>query len=271
MDILLISQGRMLRDALVAALQGVDKNRASGASSHDTVEVTLTTFVPAVVVVDAAHPEGATLVAAVRAHAPTASVVVLATSERDEEFLAWADVGISGYLGLDASADDLLSAVRRVGAGEVTCPPRLTALLLNRFAGHSTERKDRANLFSLTAREQEIAELLADGLSNKLIARRLSVALPTVKNHVHSILEKWECRSRGEAAARYRRQDQNSAKLGGGTVVALRAGQAFPAGGAPTRTGVMQHRAPAAFQPEGGLRSTPATTTGSLGRRHNKG
>lgn len=247
MDILLICQGRLLRDALVGALQGVHGNRACGAFSHETVEAAVAALAPAVVVVDAAHPAAAALVAAARAHAPTASVVVLAAGGRDEEFLAWADVGISGYLELDASADDLLSAVRRVGAGEVACPPRLTALLLNRFAGRSTERAERAGLFSLTAREQEIAELLADGLSNKLIARRLCVALPTVKNHVHSILEKWDCRSRGEAAARYRRQDRDGARPGVGTVVELRAGQASPTGPAPLRTGGLPHRAPAAF------------------------
>ncbi len=242
MDILLISQVRILRDALVVALQGTNGDRAYGAFSRDTVEATLLAITPAVVVVDAAHPEGAALVATARAHAPTASVVVLAAGERDEEFLAWADVGISGYLELDTSADDLLSAVRRVEAGEVACPPRLTALLLNRFANRSHERAERAGVFSLTSREQEIAELLADGLSNKLIARRLCVALPTVKNHVHSILEKWDCRSRGEAAARYRRQDRDGAK-----VVELRAGQASSTGSAPLRTGAMQHRAPAAF------------------------
>ncbi len=242
MDILLISQVRMLRDALIAVLQDVPGNQACGAFSRETVEAALVAFAPGLVVVDAAHPEAAALAATVRAHAPAARVVVLAAGEQDEEFLAWADVGISGYLGLDASADDLLSAVHRVGAGEVACPPRLTALLLNRFANRSSERADRAGVYSLTSREQEIAELLADGLSNKLIARRLSVALPTVKNHVHSILEKWDCRSRGEAAARYRRQNRDGAK-----VVELRAGQASSTGSAPLRTGAMQHRAPAAF------------------------
>ena len=247
MDVLLISQVRMLRDVLVAALQSVHGNQACSAFSHDTVEAALAAFTPAVVVVDASHPEGAALVATARVHAPQASVVVLAAGERDEEFLAWADVGISGYLGLDASADDLLSAVRRVGAGEVACPPRLTALLLNRFAGRSAERTDRAGLFSLTTREQEIAELLADGLSNKLIARRLSVALPTVKNHVHSILEKWDCQSRGEAAARYRRQVRDDARPRGAQVVELRTGPTPSMRSASLRTGGTQHRAPAAF------------------------
>ncbi len=247
MNILLISHVCILRDALVAALQGVHGNQACGASSRETVEAALAASVPGLVAIDASHPEAAVLVATVRAHAPTASVVVLAAGERDEEFLAWADVGISGYLGPDTSIDGLLSAVRRVGAGEVACPPRLTALLLNRFAGRSSERADRAGIFSLTSREQEIAGLLADGLSNKLIARRLCVALPTVKNHVHSILEKWDCRSRGEAAARYRRQVQDDARPGGGKVVDLRAGQAFPMGAAPLRTGGTQHRVSAAF------------------------
>lgn len=247
MDILLISQVRILRDALVAALQGVHGNQACGAFSRDTVETALAAFAPALVVVDAAHPEGAALVSAVRAHAPTAGVVVLAAGERDEEFLAWADIGISGYLGSDVSVDDFLSTVQRVGAGEVACPPRLNALLLNRFASRSGERAERAGIFLLTSREQEIAELLSDGLSNKLIARRLCVALPTVKNHVHSILEKWGCRSRGEAAARYRRQSQDDIRPSGGKVVELRAGSVPSMGGAPPQTGSMQHRAPAAF------------------------
>jgi hypothetical protein len=105
----------------------------------------------------------------------------LASGPCDEDFLAWADIGISGYLGPDSSAHDLLSAARRIGVGEVACPPRLTTLLLSGMAVRSGERSTRSNIFALAAREREIAELLADGLSNKLIARRLQVALPTVK------------------------------------------------------------------------------------------
>ena len=248
MDIIFISHMRFLRDALIAALQDSNGNRACGASSRETVEAALAAFAPSLVIVDASHPDGTALVAMVRASVPKASVVVLTTGERDEEFLAWADLGISGYLGPDTSAGDLLSAVRRIEAGEVACPRRLTALLLNRFAGRFTsERADRAGIFTLTAREQEIAELLADGLSNKLIARRLQVALPTVKNHVHSILEKWDCQSRGEAAARYRKQVSGDAKPNGGKVVELQASQAPAMNGATLRNGAMQHRPSVAF------------------------
>ena len=249
MDILLISPMRLLRDALVATLQGADGHRASGAFSLETIETAIAGFLPNMVVVDGSHSEATALVAAVRVHVPTAHVVVLAMRDRDEDFLAWADIGISGYLGPDTSANDLLSAVRRVGAGEVACPRRLTALLLNRFAGRSTEQRvARAGIASLTIREREIAGLLADGLSNKLIARQLDCALATVKNHVHSILDKWECQSRGEAAARYRQKILGDAEPnGGGTLVELRPGSMALPNGAAARNNGMQHRTSAVF------------------------
>ncbi len=219
MVILFISHVHFLREAMVAILRGDGGIDAVGAFSQETADAAAAEFAPSMVVIDASHPDGATLVASVRARIPNVSVVVLAMRERDEDFLSWADIGISGYLGPDTSARDLISTVRRAGAGEVVCPPRLTALLLNRFADRSGDRATRAGIHALTPREREIVELLADGLPNKLIARRLRVALPTVKNHVHSILDKWDVRSRGEAAARYRRKMQefepNSPKLNG--------------------------------------------------------
>jgi len=236
-NILFISNVRFLRDALVTALQGAGENRAISACSHETIGAALVEFMPSLIVVDALHPEGTALVTTVRAQVPKASVIVLAICERDENFLAWADIGISGYLGPDISVDALLSAMRRVEAGEVACPQRLTALLLNRSAGcRSTGHTTRAGIFSLTTREWEVAELLADGMSNKLIARRLSCAQATVKNHVHSILDKWDCRSRDEAAARYRQQLRDDVKPSGGQVTKRRANHVSQIGGAMSHT-----------------------------------
>jgi len=206
--VLVISHVHFLRDALVATLRDAGDIEAMGAFSRDTVEAAIIEFPPEVIVVDTSHPEGMTLVTAVRARLPKVRVVVLSMRERDEDFLAWADIGIAGYLGADTSAGDLIASVRRTAAGEVVCPPRLTALLLSGFADHANDRATRDGIHALTYREHEVLKLVADGLPNKLIAHRLRVALPTVKNHVHSILDKWEVRSRGEAAARYRRQVQ---------------------------------------------------------------
>ena len=215
MVILIISHIHLLREALVAALHGTGDGEAFGASSHETVDAVAREFPPSVVVVDASHPEGLTLVAGVRAQLPQVKVVVLAMRERNEDLFAWADIGIAGYLGPDTSTREMLAAVRRVQAGEAVCSPRLSALLLNRLATRSNERSTRGGIHELTPREREIAKLLATGMSNKLIARQLRLAVPTVKNHVHSILEKWDLRSRGEAAAHYRQWMQKDAEPSG--------------------------------------------------------
>lgn len=203
MSILVISHVRLVREALGAILADGGL-KAVAASSRDAVEAAAARK-PGVAVVDALHPEAAALVAAARACAPRLSVVVLAMQDRDEDFLAWTDLGISGYLGPDAAAGDVVAAVRRVAAGDIVYPARLATLVLNRLSQRSSERSARAGMYALTAREREIAALLADGLSNKLIGRRLRIAQPTVKNHIHNILAKWEVQSRGEIAARYRR------------------------------------------------------------------
>jgi two-component system nitrate/nitrite response regulator NarL len=214
MVILLISYVQFLREALASAMRATNEIEVLSASCRETAEAALWKATPSLIIIDASHPEGPSLVAAVRAHVPKARVIVLAMHDQDEDLLSWAKIGISDYLGPDTSMHDFVSTVRRAAAGEVVCSPRLTALLLNRCADRSSDRASRAGIHVLTAREREIAELLADGLSNKLIARRLQVALPTVKNHVHSILDKWDVRSRGEAAARYRQQSRDGALNG---------------------------------------------------------
>ena len=229
MVILFISHVHFLREALMETLRGGENIMAFGAFSRETAEAVTAEFTPDLVMIDSSHPDAMALVGVVRSRLPKVGVVVLATRERDEEFLHWADIGISGYLGPDTSSRDLISTVRRAAAGEVVCPPRLTALLLNRFADRSSDRATRAGIHALTPREREIMELLADGLPNKLIARRLQVALPTVKNHVHSILDKWDVRSRGEAAARYRRKVQET-EASGSRFASARPIHVFPVG-----------------------------------------
>lgn len=241
MVILFISHVHFLREALIEVLRGDEGIMAFGAFSRETTAAVIGEVTPDLVVIDSSHPEAMALVSMVRKHLPKVGVVVLATRERDEDFLLWADIGISGYLGPDTSSRDLIAMVRRAGAGEVVCPPRLTALLLNRFADRSTDRTTRAGIHALTPREREIVELLADGLPNKLIARRLHVALPTVKNHVHSILDKWDVRSRGEAAARYRRKVQET-EAGSNRFATVRPIQGLPTG-SPAHRGSLSSEA----------------------------
>lgn len=206
MVILVISHLPLLLDALSTTLASAEDTKVFKAFCHDTVEAVMLKMPPSLVVVDASHPEGRALVTAVRMHVSQVRVIALAMREWDEDFLAWAETGISGYLGPDTSARDILSAVRRVGAGEIVLSSRQTALMLNRPANRSRLHATRGGIHELTLREREVAALVAEGMSNKLIARRLGFTVSTAKNHVHRILDKLDARSRGEAAARYRQQ-----------------------------------------------------------------
>ena len=232
---LVISHIHFIRDAIVGILRSEGDINAVGACSRETVEATIAGSLPDLIIIESSHPEGTALVAAIRERLPKIAVVVLSMRELDEEFLTWADIGIVGYLGPDTSAISLMSTIRRVAAGDVVCPPRLTALLLNGFAQRSNDRTSRASIHALTSREREIAALLAEGMSNKLIARRLSVALPTVKNHVHSILDKWDVRSRGEAAARFRQKIQQDIEPSGEKFAPVRSSHISQMGGPTLR------------------------------------
>ena len=244
---LVVSHIHFLRDAIVGILRSDGDINAVGAFSHESVEAAITEAPPNLIIIEASHPEGTALVAAIRERLPKIAVVVFSMRELDEEFLTWADIGIVGYLGPDTSATSLMSTIRRVAAGDVVCPPRLTALLLNGFAERSNDRTSRASIHALTSREREIAALLAEGMSNKLIARRLNVALPTVKNHVHSILDKWDVRSRGEAAARFRQKIHQDVEPNGGKFVPVRSSHIAQMGGPTLRNSDMRHPMSSSF------------------------
>jgi two-component system, NarL family, nitrate/nitrite response regulator NarL len=211
MAVLIVTRMHFTGELLSQALKARGETVALHGRMPVIVDPQAGDMTPDVVVIDSSHPGGVAIVSAIRAQFPSVNLVVLALSDREEDFLAWANIGISGYVPPETPLEELIAIIRRSAAGEVVCPPRLTALLLSRFASQMGMAKARGGVHHLTRREREVLEFLADGLSNKLIARRLRIAEATVKNHVHSILEKWDLRSRGEAAARYRESGQEHA------------------------------------------------------------
>jgi DNA-binding NarL/FixJ family response regulator len=104
----------------------------------------------------------------------------------------------------EGSLEDLISALDSVSRGELLCPPRIAAGLRRRVAALAAARAPVGPRGHLTRREAEVAGLIDAGLSNKQIAQRLCIEVPTVKNHVHNILEKLQVHRRGEAAAMLR-------------------------------------------------------------------
>ena len=126
-------------------------------------------------------------------------VLMLTTFDLDDYVYEALRAGASGFLLKDATADDLVAAVRIVAAGEALLAPTVTRRLIEEFA--SQPRRDRPRpdqLASLTARELEVAKLIARGLSNGEIADTLVLAEQTVKTHVGRILTKLDLRDRAQ-------------------------------------------------------------------------
>ncbi len=135
---------------------------------------------------------------------PDAKVVALAMPEVEPRLVALAEAGISGYVSREGSIEDLIAVIESVFRGEMLCSPRMAATLLRRVTALAAERQPARARARLTERQSEIVALIAEGLTNKEIAKRLCIELPTVKNHLHTIFARLDVSRRSEAAARAR-------------------------------------------------------------------
>jgi len=130
-----------------------------------------------------------------------ARVIILTTFDLDEYVFEALRAGASGFLLKDVQPSQLVDAIRVVASGEALLAPSVTRRLLDRFAAslEADERKPALELDSLTPRELEILRLIAGGLTNAEIARKLVVSETTVKTHVSNVLRKLHLRDRVQA------------------------------------------------------------------------
>lgn len=135
-----------------------------------------------------------------RAH-PNIWVVMLTTSDDEQDLFSAVRAGANGYILKDSPADDVIDGIRSVVTGRSLVPPSLAGALLAEFAAMSSRQEAPAAVnLRLTDRELQVLRLIARGMANRDIARELFISENTVKNHVRSILEKLGLRSRMEAA-----------------------------------------------------------------------
>jgi len=118
--------------------------------------------------------------------------VLMVGMELDESaFLKAVRAGVGGYLLNEASAVDVIAAIRAIVRGEAVCPSQLSRALFDTLAGKlECTPSIRKMGFRLTRREQELLPMIANGLSNKEIASRLNISQQTVKNHIHRMFRK---------------------------------------------------------------------------------
>jgi DNA-binding NarL/FixJ family response regulator len=125
-------------------------------------------------------------------------VVILTTFGLDEYVFEAIRSGASGFLVKDTEPQELVQAVRVVAGGEALLSPSVTKRLIAEFAARAKEPMARARLEELTDREREVVALVAEGLSNEEIARRLVVSPATAKTHVSRAMGKLRARDRAQ-------------------------------------------------------------------------
>jgi two-component system, NarL family, nitrate/nitrite response regulator NarL len=159
---------------------------------------------PDIVLLDQALPESLDTLRRARELRPDCRIIALGVPEQEEALLTWAEAGVAGLVPRNASVEDLHSIIASAVRGELHCSPRLAATLLRRLVSRAEGDRTTGSGLPLTLREAEILRLIDLGLSNKEIAVRLGIEVPTVKNHVHNLLAKLRVHRRAEAAARLR-------------------------------------------------------------------
>lgn len=185
--ILIVSDVRFFRECLADAFAETRSLGTSTAVEPSEVRAAMRQR-PDVVLVHLAVPAGPRMARMITNLTPSAAVLALAVAEDESTVVAWAEAGVAGYVPPDRSLRQVIESVRVVVTGGAVCSPTVAGVLLKRVALLADGSEPLSG--RLTSRERQIASLVEDGLSNKEIARSLSISLPTVKNHVHNILHK---------------------------------------------------------------------------------
>jgi DNA-binding NarL/FixJ family response regulator len=201
--VLLADDQALVRAGFKSLLEAEDDIEvvAEAASGEEAVRLA-TELAPNVVLMDVRMPgiDGleATRRLAADPHLADVRVVILTTFGLDEYVFEAIRSGASGFLVKDTEPDELLQAVRVVAGGEALLSPSVTRQLIEEFAAHSKEPQPTEGLQQLTAREREVMALVAAGLSNDDIARRLFMSPATAKTHVSRAMVKLGARDRAQ-------------------------------------------------------------------------
>jgi DNA-binding NarL/FixJ family response regulator len=199
--IFIADDNRLLREGLVSMLSEQEDiivlgSAASGRKALEQIKE----LHPEVALIDIGMPEkdGIEVTQALHRDMPEVKVIILGMPDLTDEILACIEAGAAGYVLKEASFDSLVETIRSAQRGESFCSPRMAASLFSRVAELAGEQIPQSSV-KLTPREVQIINQIADGLSNKEIAQKLSIEVQTVKNHIHNILDKLQLHNRLEA------------------------------------------------------------------------
>jgi DNA-binding NarL/FixJ family response regulator len=195
--VMVVDDHPMWRDAVERDLQAAGFDVVAVAADGHQALARFPAARPHVVVLDLQipGPNGVDVTAQVLQHDPSARVLILSASGEQPDVLAAVKAGATGYLVKSASRDELLTAVRRVAAGDTVFTPGLAGLVLGEFR-RIADAPAEPQGERLTERETEILKMVAKGMSYKQIAERLVISHRTVQNHVQNTLRKLQMHNR---------------------------------------------------------------------------
>jgi DNA-binding NarL/FixJ family response regulator len=205
--LLIVDDHQLMRDGLVRLI-GLEKDVEIVGTAADGTEAIekVAELRPGLVLMDVRMPtmSGIAATREIKARFPETEIVLLTMHEEDEYVFEGLSAGASGYLLKDASHEELMSALRRVQAGQAQITPSVTRSLVREFASLRQGNRSPAPAPSrppeLSPREYEVLSLLVRGWSNRQIGNELFIDETTVKTHLHRIFEKLQVRDRTQAA-----------------------------------------------------------------------
>lgn len=200
-QLLLVDDHEVVRSGLRMLLEDKADIKIIGEAGSASEAVNAThNLKPDVILMDIGLPDmsGIEATRKIKGLWPNIAIVALTIHEDEEYFFKMLEAGASGYVPKRAAPEELLTAIRVAASGEVYLYPSLAKLLVKDFLTQGKSEDQESALDGLTARQQEVLSLLADGANNAEIAQKLHISPKTVASHRENIMQKLNLHSRTE-------------------------------------------------------------------------
>jgi DNA-binding NarL/FixJ family response regulator len=205
-NVYIVAENRLLRESLARLCRKRgDLNMVGEGSYSDSTLEQITAVGADLLLLDCLGPnQKSDLICDFRESAPHIRVVLFGMDDDSDIFLQAVRLGVNGYVLKNASASELIDAIRSVAQGEAVCPAKFCKVLFQALASETNQQaavaEERARIrFELTQRQRQLMSLVAMGMSNKEIAANLNLSEFTVKNHIYRVMKQVDAQNRHEA------------------------------------------------------------------------